>query len=107
MKEVKVNAFEELAMDEMITVDGGIVSGGCVAGGLALMAVGYNARTGYTRTANRGGKTYSVTYKPTSGNRNFGTVCYTVGASLIGHGIGGRAGSAAGCGISLATGHYE
>lgn len=105
MKEV--NVFEELAMDEMITVDGGIVSGGCVAGGLALMAVGYNARTGYTRTAHRGGKTYSVTYKPTSGNRNFGTVCYTVGASLIGHGIGGRAGSAAGCGISLATGHYE
>lgn len=107
MKEVKVNAFEELVKEEMMAVDGGIVNGYCVAGGALLMAIGYNARTGYTTTAHRGGRTYSVTYNPSSGNRNFGTVCYTVGASLIGHGIGGRAGSAAGCGIGLATAHYE
>lgn len=55
MKEVKVNAFEELAMKEMMTVDGGGV--GAVVGGFISKA--YSKPVKYTKH-DKGGK-FTVT----------------------------------------------
>lgn len=56
MKEVKVNAFEELAMDEMMAVDGG---GNFETPLVKLLHFNYHRP--YTRTVNRRGKT-TVSY---------------------------------------------
>ena len=59
---MKTGTFEVMEQNEMMAVSGGFI--GWTAGQIADRMT-----TGYTTTAHRGGKKYSVTYTPSASTR--------------------------------------